>query len=96
MKHEGDIYIFTIIQCLVGQGITSLPSGDKSRHNVTIHSADRVTERCGSVVVSTPVWHVGDLGSIPGPFKDCISLCLSDETLKAVGPFYLVSNLDCF
>ena len=29
-------------------------------------------------------------------FKDCISLCLSDETLKAVGPFYLVSNLDCF
>ena len=23
--------------------------------------------------------------------KDCVSLCLSDETLKAVGPFYLVS-----
>ena len=22
---------------------------------------------------------------------DCLSLCLSDETLKAVGPFYLVS-----
>ena len=22
---------------------------------------------------------------------DCVSLCLSDETLKAVGPFYLVS-----
>ena len=24
-------------------------------------------------------------------FRDCESLCLSDETLKAVGPFYLVS-----
>ena len=24
-------------------------------------------------------------------FRDCVSLCLSDETLKAVGPFYLVS-----
>ena len=23
--------------------------------------------------------------------RDCESLCLSDETLKAVGPFYLVS-----
>ena len=23
--------------------------------------------------------------------RDCGSLCLSDETLKAVGPFYLVS-----
>ena len=22
--------------------------------------------------------------------RDCVSLCLSDETLKAVGPFYLV------
>ena len=25
--------------------------------------------------------------------SDCVSLCLSDETLKAVGPFYLVSML---
>ena len=25
--------------------------------------------------------------------RDCASLCLSDETLKAVGPFYLVSML---
>ena len=24
--------------------------------------------------------------------RDCVSLCLSDETLKAVGPFYLVSR----
>ena len=23
--------------------------------------------------------------------RDCVSLCLSDEALKAVGPFYLVS-----
>ena len=23
--------------------------------------------------------------------RDCVSLCLLDETLKAVGPFYLVS-----
>ena len=23
--------------------------------------------------------------------RDCVSLCLSDETLKAVDPFYLVS-----
>ena len=23
--------------------------------------------------------------------RDCVSLCLSDDTLKAVGPFYLVS-----
>ena len=22
--------------------------------------------------------------------RDCVSVCLSDETLKAVGPFYLV------
>ena len=24
--------------------------------------------------------------------RDCESLCLSDETVKAVGPFYLVST----
>ena len=43
-------------------------------------------------------------GSIPGPgtwhvickklalnIRDCESLCLSQETLKSVGPFYLVS-----
>ena len=23
--------------------------------------------------------------------RECVSLCLSDETIKAVGPFYLVS-----
>ena len=60
--------------------------------------------RCGNVVVSTPAWNVGDLGSIPGPgilyyrcknlapyIRYCVSLCLSDETLKGVGPFYLLS-----
>ena len=63
-----------------------------------------LSERRGSVVVSTPAWHAGDLGSIPGPgmlyFRcnnlalniiDYVSLCLSEETLKSVGPFYLVS-----
>ena len=25
--------------------------------------------------------------------RDCVSLCLSDDTLKAVDPFYLVSML---
>ena len=61
-------------------------------------------ERRGGVVVSTPAWHAGDLGSIPGRgmlnfrFKNlalnighCVSLCLLEETPKAVGPFYLVS-----
>ena len=51
-------------------------------------------------MVSTSAWNAGDLGSIPGPgmihfrcknlalnIRDCVSLCLSDETLKAVGPF---------
>ena len=49
-------------------------------------------------------WHAGDLGSIPGPgtlyflgVETWIStlvtvcVCLSDETLKPVDPFYLVS-----
>ena len=61
-------------------------------------------DRCSGVVVSTPTRHAGYLGSIPGPgmlyfrcknvslnLRDCVSLCLSDETVKAVGPFYLVS-----
>ena len=55
-------------------------------------------------MVSKPAWHACDLGSILGPgmlyfrhknldlyIRDCESLCLSDETVKAVGPFYLVS-----
>ena len=55
-------------------------------------------------MVSMPAWHAGDLGSIPGPgmfyfrcknlalnIRDCETICLSDETVKAVGPFYLVS-----
>ena len=28
--------------------------------------------------------------------RDCVSLCLSDETLKAVGPLYLVSSSSSF
>ena len=57
---------------------------------------------CGSVVVSTSACHAAGQGSIPRPgtllcknlalyIRDCVSLCLSDETLKAVGTFYLVS-----
>ena len=58
-----------------------------------------------SVVVGTPAWHAGDLGLIPGQgrlyfmcknlalnIRDCASLCLSGETLKTLGPFYLVST----
>ena len=56
------------------------------------------------IMVSKPAWHAGDLGSIPGQgmlcyrcknlvpnITDCVSLCHSEETLKAVGPFDLVS-----
>ena len=64
-------------------------------------------ERRSCVVVSTPAWHAASHGSIPARtsrnvifrcnnlaryIRDCVSLCLSDETLKAVGPFYLVST----
>ena len=48
--------------------------------------------------------HASSSGSLPGLgeyysmrknlalyIRDCESLCLSDETVKAVGPFYLVS-----
>ena len=63
-------------------------------------------ERCGSVVVSTSAWHAAGRWfdsrtrhvSLLG-VKTWLStlqivyleLCLSEETLKAVGPFYLVS-----
>ena len=56
-------------------------------------------------MVSTPAYHAADhwvriplgLGviirckNLALYIRDCVSLCLSDETLKAVGPFYLVS-----
>ena len=63
-----------------------------------------LSEETLKAVDSTPAWHAGDLGSIPGPgmlyyrYKNlalnisyCVSLCLSEDTLKAVDPFYLVS-----
>ena len=63
-----------------------------------------VTERRGSVVVSMSAWHAASRGSIPARTRhvilgvktwlstlETVHLCLSDETLKAVGPFYLVS-----
>ena len=54
----------------------------------------------GSEVVSTTAGHAGVRGSIPGSgawqnlalyIKDCVSLCHPNESLKAAGPFYLVS-----
>ena len=62
-------------------------------------------ERRSSVVVSTSALHTPIPGLIPCSdqacyiryknlalyIRDCVSLCLSDETLKAVGPFCLVS-----
>ena len=61
-----------------------------------------VRERRGSAVVSTSACHAGSPGSLLGPgtllrIKTWLSTleivylsrCLSDETLKAVGPFYL-------
>ena len=62
------------------------------------------TERRGRAVVSPPARHAADRGAIPGPGArallgvktwlstlETVYLCLSDETLKAVGHFYLVS-----
>ena len=60
------------------------------------------TERHGSAMVSRSACHAGGRGSLSGPgtllgVKTWLStlhimyLCLSDETLTAVGPFYLVS-----
>ena len=48
-------------------------------------------------MVSTSACHAASRGSIvmcknlPLYIGDCVSLCLSDDTLKAAGPFYLVS-----
>ena len=36
-------------------------------------------------------WHVIRSKNLALNIIDCESLCLSEETLKAVGPFYLVS-----
>ena len=58
-------------------------------------------ERRGSVVVSTSACHAAGRGSLAGPGTllvktrlstlEIMYMCLSDETLKNVGPFYLVS-----
>ena len=62
-------------------------------------------EKRGSVVVSRSAWHAAGRGSIPRQatrhviscknlalnIRGGLSPCLSEETLKAVGPFYLVS-----
>ena len=40
------------------------------------------SERRGSAMVSTSACHAGGRGSLPGPgIRDCLSLCLLDETL---------------
>ena len=36
-------------------------------------------------------WHVIRCKNLALNIRDCVSLCLPEETLKAVGPFYLVS-----
>ncbi len=39
----------------------------------------------------SPTRHIIRCKNMALYIRDCLSLCLSDETLKAVGPFYLVS-----
>ena len=36
-------------------------------------------------------WHVVRCKNLALNIRDCVSLCLSEETLNAGGPFYLVS-----
>ena len=46
------------------------------------------------VAVSIPgpgTWHVVRCKNLALYVRDCVSLWLSDETLKAAGPFHLVS-----
>ena len=48
------------------------------------------------VAGSTPgpgTWHVIICKNLALHIINCASLCISDETLNAVGPFYLVSML---
>ena len=69
----------------------------------------RKTSRHGSVAVSTPTWHACRRSGFDpriqacyilgvktwlSTFRDCVSLCLSDETLEAVCPFYLGDKRD--
>ena len=41
--------------------------------------------------VQSPGWDIIRCKNLALYIRDCESLCLSDETQKAVGPFYLVS-----
>ena len=41
--------------------------------------------------VQSPGWDIIRCKNLALYIRDCESLCLSDDTLKAVGPFYLVS-----
>ena len=56
---------------------------------------------CDSIVGSTSAWHAVVRGSVQACYITCknmalniretVSLGLSDETIKVIGPFYLVS-----
>ena len=41
--------------------------------------------------VQSPGWDIIRCKNLALYIRDCESLCLSDETLKAIGPFYMVS-----
>ena len=41
--------------------------------------------------VRSPIRHIIMCKNLALYIRDCVSLCLSDETLKDVGPFYLMS-----
>ena len=69
--------------------------GDRERRSQLVQSQCRGR---------THALHASSPGSLPGLgeyysrcknlalyIRDCESLCLSDETVKAVGPFYLVA-----
>ena len=46
-----------------------------------------------SARVQSPGWDIIRCKNLALYIRDCESLCLSDETLKAVGPFYRVFYL---
>ena len=45
----------------------------------------------GCIICKNPLWVLSCKVNLFCCQTNCESLCLSDETLKAVGPFYLVS-----
>ena len=96
-------YVGRLGPTLVGVGLMNFREWT-TRTKLKCNSTDAL-ERRGSVVVSTSAWHAAGRGSIPRQgtrqvirrknlalnIIDCLSLCLSEETPKAVGPFYPLS-----